>query len=273
MTVSKEESMKTAVTIAGSDPSGGAGIQADIKTMLANGVYAMSVLTALTAQNTKGVSGIFTLSTDFIKAQMDAVFTDIPPDAVKIGMVSEEGCISCIAERLRYYESKNVVVDPVMIATSGAKLIEDTASAAMKKELFPLAALITPNIPEAEALTALSINCHADMEKAAALLHEEHGSAVFLKGGHRLTDSDDLFYDGNKFIWLRGEHIDNPNTHGTGCTLSSAIAANLAKGKNLHQSVTLAKAYVYDAIAAKLNLGEKNGPIDHASSLKGEYMN
>ena len=215
--------MKTALTIAGSDSSGGAGIQADIKTMAANGVYAMSAITALTAQNTTGVSDIMEVTPKFLGEQIDSVFTDIRPDAAKIGMVASAQLISKIAEKLKEYDAKNVVVDPVMVATSGAKLISDDAIETLKTELMPLADLLTPNIPEAEVLADMKIGSEAEMEAAAGIISRKYGCAVLCKGGHKVSDASDLLCTDSQRIWFRGERIDNPNTHGTGCTLSSAI--------------------------------------------------
>lgn len=261
--------MKTALSIAGSDCSGGAGIQADLKTMTMNGVYAMSVITTLTAQNTTGVMGISEVSPDFLKKQIDAVFTDIQPDAVKIGMVAGSTLIEAIAERLRYYKAKNVVVDPVMAATSGTGLIESDAVAALKRELFSLAALVTPNIAEAEILSGMTIHGKEDMVAAAKLIGDGCGCAVLLKGGHSVGNADDLLYENGDCLWFEGRRIDNPNTHGTGCTLSSAIAANLAKGFDLAQSVARAKEYISGALGAMLDLGKGFGPLNHAFYLSG----
>ncbi len=257
--------MRKALTIAGSDSSGGAGIQADIKTMTMNGVFAMSAITALTAQNTTGVTGILDVSPEFLRKQLDAVFEDIFPDAVKIGMVSSSGLIQVIAERLRHYEAKNIVVDPVMVATSGARLIEETAIEVLKSNLLPLATVITPNIPEAEILTGMTIKDESGMEQAAQQLYEHYGCAALVKGGHRINDANDVLYgpDNVRPVWLRGKRIDNPNTHGTGCTLSSAIAANLAKGYSLTESTDRAKAYLSGALGAMLDLGHGSGPLAH----------
>ena len=219
--------MKTALTIAGSDSSGGAGIQADIKTMTANGVYAMSAVTALTAQNTTGVYGILESTPEFLASQLDCIFTDIFPDAVKTGMVSSTGLIEVIADKLKQYKAKNIVVDPVMVATSGSRLISQEAVDALKELLLPLATVLTPNIPEAEVLSGLTISGPADMEKAAQAIGEAYGCAVLCKGGHDLNDANDLLWRNGTCKWFHGRRIDNPNTHGTGCTLSSAIASNL----------------------------------------------
>lgn len=264
--------MKTALTIAGSDSSGGAGIQADIKTMTANGVYAMSAVTALTAQNTTGVYGILESTPEFLTSQLDCIFTDIFPDAVKTGMVSSTGLIEVIADKLKQYKAKNIVVDPVMVATSGSRLISQEAVDALKELLLPLATVLTPNIPEAEVLSELTISGPADMEKAAQAIGEAYGCAVLCKGGHDLNDANDLLWRDGTCKWFHGRRIDNPNTHGTGCTLSSAIASNLAKGCDLDTAVERAKAYLSGALAAMLDLGAGQGPMDHLFDLKGEYV-
>ena len=266
--------MKTALTIAGSDCSGGAGIQADMKTMTMNGVYAMSVITALTAQNTTGVTGIMEVSPEFLSKQLDAVFTDIFPDAVKIGMVSSPDLIEVIAERLSFYKAKNIVVDPVMVATSGAKLISDDAVEVLFDKLMPLATVITPNIPEAEILSGMKIKTERDMEEAAKKISEKiskNGSdnqvAVLIKGGHSICDANDLLYQRESIVSFKGERIDNPNTHGTGCTLSSAIASFLAIGNPLDESIRNAKNYITGALKAGLDLGSGSGPLMHNYKL------
>ena len=263
--------MKTALSIAGSDSCGGAGIQADIKTMTLNGVYAMSAVTALTAQNTTGVRDIMEASPSFLEQQLDAVFEDIFPDAVKIGMVSSAELIRAIAAKLRQYEARNIVVDPVMVATSGARLIQEEAIATLTKELLPLATVVTPNVPEAEILTGMEIQTREDMEAAAKKIGDGFGCAVLLKGGHSVNDANDLLYAQGSCRWFEGKRIDNPNTHGTGCTLSSAIAANLAKGFTLEQAVKRAKDYISGALAAMLDLGAGSGPMNHAFDLQGEF--
>ena len=263
--------MRTALTIAGSDSSGGAGIQADIKTMTMNGVFAMSAVTALTAQNTTGVTGIMEATPEFLKEQLDNIFQDIYPDAVKIGMVSSEALIRVIAERLRFYKAGNIVVDPVMVATSGARLISEEAIEALKEELLPLAELVTPNIPEAEVLAGIPIHREEDMITAAKIISETYGSAVLCKGGHSLNDANDLLYANGQYQWFLGKKIDNSNTHGTGCTLSSAIAANLAKEFDLPASVERAKRYISGALSSMLDLGKGRGPMNHAFSLTGEF--
>lgn len=294
---------KAVLTIAGSDSSGGAGIQADIKTMLANGVYAMSAVTALTAQNTCGVTGIMEVTPEFLAQQLKTVFADICPDSVKIGMVTSAEQMEVIAETLRKYRAKNVVLDPVMVSTSGRRLMEDGAIETMERALFPLAAVITPNLPEAEVICGGAITDTAAMERAAAKIGQKYGCAVLLKGGHAAGGADDVLWQRNGHVasgaagdangavsdasgaagdasgaagdaggvtghagslrWYRGSRIDNPNTHGTGCTLSSAIASNLAKGQPLEEAVARAKEYLSGAIAAMLDLGAGSGPLDH----------
>lgn len=263
--------MKTALTIAGSDSSGGAGIQADIKTMIANGVYAMSAITALTAQNTTGVTAIMEVTPEFLGEELDNIFTDIYPDAVKIGMVSSGALLHVIAEKLQEYKARNIVVDPVMIATSGARLISEEAVEVLKNSLLPMAALVTPNIPEAEVLSGRKIVTPEDMIKAAALIGETYHCAVLCKGGHQLNDANDLLWKEGGYRWFRGERINNPNTHGTGCTLSSAIASNLAKGYELESAVERAKKYISGALAAMLDLGKGSGPMDHGFDIHSEF--
>ena len=265
--------MRTAVTIAGSDSSGGAGIQADIKTMIANGVYAMSAITALTAQNTTGVTGIMEVTSEFLGEELDNIFTDIYPDAVKIGMVSSSALIEKIADKLKEYQAENIVVDPVMVATSGAKLISEEAIGTLKKRLLPIASVLTPNIPEAEVLAEMEIHSADDMIEAAKKISDTYHCAVLCKGGHKLNDANDLLYRDGDYRWFNGKRIDNPNTHGTGCTLSSAIASNLAKGFDMDTSVERAKDYISGALAAMLDLGKGSGPMDHGFAITGEYKN
>ena len=267
----KDMKMKTALTIAGSDCSGGAGIQADIKTMTMNGVYAMSAVTALTAQNTTGVTGIQESSPEFLEMQLDAVFEDIYPDAVKIGMVASGELIRAIADRLRHYDAGNVVIDPVMVSTSGSALMRTDAVNILVEELLPLATLVTPNIPEAEVLSGRTISTKEDMIEAAKQIGDENHCAVLLKGGHSVNDANDLLYAEGRLTWFQGKRIDNPNTHGTGCTLSSAIASNLAKGFSLEESVERAKSYISEALEAMLDLGKGSGPMQHNFGLTGEY--
>lgn len=266
--------MKTALTIAGSDSSGGAGIQADIKTMISNGVYAMSAITALTAQNTTGVTAIMDVTPEFLGEQIDEIFTDIYPDAVKIGMVSASGLIEKIADKLIEYKAKNIVVDPVMVATSGAKLITDDAINTLKEKLLPLATVLTPNIPEGEVLAGMKIENENenDMIGAAKFISEKFDCAVLMKGGHQINDANDLLYRNGDYKWFNGKRINNPNTHGTGCTLSSAIASNLAKGYDLDKAVLRAKDYISGALAAMLDLGKGSGPMNHAFACDNEFM-
>lgn len=263
------KTMKTALSIAGTDPTGGAGAQADLKTMTVNGVFGMSVITALVAQNTTGVRAVQESTPEFLRQQLDAVFEDIVPDAVKIGMVSSSELIRVIAERLRYYKACNIVVDPVMVATAGSALIQSDAVQTMIRELFPLAAVITPNIPEAEVLSGMSIRTKEEMETAAKKISASCGCAVLLKGGHSINDANDLLCANGSLQWFEGRRIKNPNTHGTGCTLSSAIAANLAKGYPLEQAVQRAKDYLSAALAAMLDLGSGSGPLDHTLGANG----
>ncbi len=253
---------KAVLTIAGSDCSGGAGIQADIKTITAHGMYAMSAITALTAQNTLGVEGIMEVPPNFLRKQLQSIFTDIPPDAVKIGMLADEGIIEAVGEALAEYDAKNIVLDPVMISTSGSRLLKEEAITALKK-LFAAARVITPNIPEAEALCGFGITKSQDMERAGRALYKGYGCAVLVKGGHGIGGADDLLCENGELFWLRAERVENQNTHGTGCTLSSAIACGLAAGKELRKSVEEAKAYLTGALKAGLDLGKGSGPVDH----------
>lgn len=264
--------MKTALTIAGSDSSGGAGIQADLKAMTMNGVYGMSAVTALTAQNTTGVTGILEVPPEFLKKQLDAVFSDIYPDAVKTGMVSSSELIYTIASSLREYKARNIVVDPVMVSTSGARLIAEEAVKTLEDELLPLALVATPNIPEAEILAGIKIQTEQDMAEAAGIIHSRFGCSVLVKGGHNINDANDvLCYGPDSFTWYYGQRVNNPNTHGTGCTLSSAIASNLAKGMSIDDAVRCGKAYVTGALSAMLDLGKGRGPMNHAFNLTGKF--
>lgn len=262
----------TVLTIAGSDSSGGAGIQADLKTMCAHGVFGMSAITALTAQNTCGVTGVLTVDAAFLEKQIDAVFTDIPPEAVKIGMVSSAEIAHQVAVSLKKWDAKNVVLDTVMVATSGAVLLEESEAQVLIEELIPLAKIITPNIPEAEKLSDMKIFDKESMAQAAVEIVKQTGfqGAVLIKGGHQIEDADDYLYCDGKGVWLHGRRIDNPNTHGTGCTLSSAIASNLALGYDLEESVRRAKEYISGALEAMLDLGNCSGPLDHMFVLDQE---
>ena len=264
--------MRTALTIAGTDPSGGAGIQADLKTMTAHRVYGMSAITAVVAQNTTGVTGIMEVTPEFLAEQLDDVFTDIFPDAVKIGMVSSSALIRVIAEKLKQYHAKNIVLDPVMVATAGSKLISDEAISTLKEVLIPLADVITPNIPEMEVLSGMTIQSDRDMERAAAkFAGDTCHCAVLCKGGHQLNDANDLLNVDGENLWFYGKRIATSNTHGTGCTLSSAIASNLATGRGLAESVRRAKAYLSGALGDMLDLGKGSGPMNHAFAIEGEY--
>lgn len=255
--------MKKVLTIAGSDCSGGAGIQADIKTITAHKMYAMSAITALTAQNTTGVYGIQEATPEFVGAQLDCIFTDIRPDSVKIGMVSNLKIIHTIVAKLKQYEATNIVVDPVMVSTSGCKLISDEAMDALMQELLPLGTVITPNIPEAEVLCGFKIRNEDDMILATKEIAKQYHGAILLKGGHLVNDAIDLLYENGKLHWYLAERIQNPNTHGTGCTLSSAIACNLAAGCSLEESIQNAKEYLTGALKSMLDLGAGSGPLDH----------
>jgi len=264
--------LKKVLTIAGSDSGGGAGIQADIKTMIANGVFAMSAITALTAQNTLGVSEILETGAEFLKKQLVSVFDDLYPDAVKTGMLPSEAEVCVVADVLVKYGAKNIVVDPVMVSTAGSSLSSDSAVDAMKKKLFPVADLITPNIPEAEVLSGMNITDKRTMEKAALFIGDVFGCNVLLKGGHSIKDSSDVLCCDGELKWICAERINNPNTHGTGCTLSSAIASNLAKGMNIYDAVVLAKEYISGALGALLDIGSGNGPLNHGFDLKSRYI-
>lgn len=265
--------MKTVLTIAGSDCSGGAGIQADLKTMLANGVYGMSVITSLTAQNTTGVRSISNAEPLFLADQIDSVFEDIVPDAVKTGMIPSKELVEVTADKLKTYGVKNLVVDPVMVATSGADLSDSESVKALKEKLIPLALVVTPNIPEAEVLSGLKIITKDDMTKAAEKIYSECGCSVLIKGGHTGNDADDILYHGGGVFVFGSKRIDNKNTHGTGCTLSAAIASNLAKGMKLPEAVRRAKKYITGAIEAGLDLGHGRGPLDHGYDIVSEFKN
>lgn len=263
----KDKAMLPVLTIAGSDSSGGAGIQADLKTMTAHRAYGMSVICALTAQNTTGVTGILNVPTDFITAQMDAVFGDIPPLATKLGMLSTSDIICTVAEGLKCHRAANIVVDPVMVAESGAKLLADDAAQALIDRLLPMATVITPNLYEAQILSGMSITTRDDMTAAAKVLADLTPAAVLIKGGHLSGDAADLLYHKGEEHWFCAPRIANPNSHGTGCTLSSAIACRLAAGHSIPEAVELAKAYLTDALAANLDLGHGKGPLNHCCRL------
>lgn len=257
--------MKKVLSIAGSDCSGGAGIQADIKTIIMHRMYAMTVITTMTAQNTTGVFSVVDSPPEFVKQQLDAVFTDIFPNSIKIGMVSNKEIVCTIADKLKQYDAKNIVLDPVMVSTSGCKLISDDAIQSIKDYLFPLSSIITPNIYEAEILSGVSIKDEKDMLKSAEKIKEIFNGVVLIKGGHLKNSSNDLLYENNEVKWFKSERINNPNTHGTGCTLSSAIACNLANECSFDISVNNAKKYLTKCLKSMLNLGKGSGPINHCT--------
>ncbi|HHW04238.1 MAG TPA: bifunctional hydroxymethylpyrimidine kinase/phosphomethylpyrimidine kinase [Thermoanaerobacterales bacterium] len=259
--------MKLALTIAGSDSGGGAGIQADLKTFSAHGVFGMSVITSITAQNTVGVLGIEDVSPSMVALQMKAVFEDLYPDAVKIGMVSNKEIIEAVAEGLECYKPANVVLDPVMISKTGSQLLKPEAIKALKEKLIPLSTVVTPNLMEAGELSDVEIKDKKDMKEAARKIFAMGAKAVIVKGGHLTGDAADILYDGNDFIELISERIDTENTHGTGCTFSSAIAANLALGYNLADSARKAKEYITGAIRHALDIGKGVGPTNHFWNL------
>ena len=261
------KSVPTAMTIAGSDSGGGAGIQADLKTFAALGVYGTSVLTAVTAQNTVGVTAVHEIPTEVIAAQIEAVFTDIGVGAVKTGMLANSSIIECVASQLQRYSVPWLVVDPVMVAKSGHPLLEDIATETLRTSLVPLASVITPNIPEAETLTSMKISSDADVEQAAQKLVSMGAKAVVVKGGHREGPATDLYYDGSRFHEFSAERIETANTHGTGCTFASAIAAGLARGMSMLDAVSLAKDYVTEAIRRSFSFGRGHGPLNHFYKL------
>ena len=259
--------MKKVLTIAGTDPTGGAGIQADLKTMMAHKVYVMSIITALVAQNTTGVRDIMEVTPQFLNEQFDCVFEDIYPDAIKIGMVSSPVLIETIVTKLKQYSVKNIVVDPVMVSTSGSRLLADNALKLLKESLIPHATIITPNIPEAQVLADILIDSKSTMIKAAEKIGSFYNGYILLKGGHFKNRADDLLYYQGNINWLESEKINNFNTHGTGCTLSSAIASNLAIGYSMNESVIRAKEYITGALNANLDLGKGSGPLNHCWSM------
>lgn len=262
--------IKQVLTIAGSDSGGGAGIQADIKAMSANGVFAMSVITAVTAQNTEEVTDVFELPTSIVAAQIDAVFDDFSVAAVKTGMLSSSAVIEVVAGLLKPQNVTNVVVDPVMVSKSGHPLLKPDAIETMKTKLFPLALLVTPNIHEAQQLSGIEIKTLADARRAAKVIHGFGSKHVLIKGGHLLAErATDLLYDGRFFAIFRGEFIDTPHTHGTGCTFASAIAAHLARGKPIYDAIETAKTYLTEAIRHSLAIGHGTGPTNHFYFLGG----
>lgn len=259
--------MKSVLTIAGSDSSGGAGIQADIKTISMHGVYASSVITALTAQNTLGVREIYDISPQFLAHQLDCVFEDIYPDAIKIGMLGNHEMIDVVAKKLVQYGAKNIVLDPVMVATSGSRLINEDAISSMIEKLFPLTILITPNTMEAEILGRMKIGSIKDQKQCANQIFQKWNTNVLLKGGHLSGNAFDVLVCGDGEFGFEAPRSANKNTHGTGCTLSSAIASNLALGYDLQESIQRSKDYLTRAIMANLNLGKGRGPINHLFGL------
>lgn len=259
--------MKKVLTIAGSDSSGGAGIQADLKTFSAHGVFGMSVITAVTAQNTQGVFAVQDMTPEIIASQLDAIFTDIDVDAVKIGMVSQIDTIKIIAEKLKQYKPKHIVLDPVMVSKSGYDLLSPDAKEALIQELIPLATVITPNLPEAEVITGRNISTIKEMEEAAIQIHSLGAKSVLVKGGHLDNEATDISYDGNEFTYFNGIRIHTTNTHGTGCTLSSSIASNLANGFQLIESISKAKEYITLAIQHSFSIGKGVGPVHHFYAL------
>ena len=252
-----------AMTIAGSDSGGGAGVQADLKTFAALGVYGASTLTAITAQNTVAVTTVHDIPTDVITAQIDAVLTDIGADAVKTGMLSSSDIIECVCEALEVHGVQRLVVDPVMIAKSGDALLREDAIGSLRTRLLPLAMVVTPNIPEAEALTETTIVSDADVRRAAEAIVGMGARSVVVKGGHREGPATDLFYDGKEFKEFTAPRFDTVNTHGTGCTFASAVAAGLARGMVVTDAVALAKDYVTEGIRHSFSIGQGHGPLNH----------
>lgn len=259
--------MRKVLTIAGSDSCGGAGIQADLKTFSAHGVYGMSVITAVTAQNTMGVFGVQDISVELIEKQIEAVFDDITVDAVKIGMVSKSDTIGAISQSLEKYGVKNLVVDPVMVSKSGYHLLQPEAKEALIKLLLPMAIVTTPNIPEAEVITGLAIRDIEDMKRAAIEIHKMGPRYVLVKGGHLEGEAIDILFDGETFTAYHCKRINTKNTHGTGCTLSSAIAANLGKGMDIKEAIKRAKDYITIAIEQSFSIGKGVGPTHHFYQL------
>ena len=259
--------MKKVLTIAGSDSSGGAGIQADLKTFSAHGTYGMSVITAVTAQNTQGVLAVQDISVELISKQIEAIFEDIKVDGLKIGMASQISTINTIGEGLRFYNPSNIVIDPVMVSKSGYHLLQRSAMKALVGILLPLATVVTPNIPEAEVITGIKINNIAEMEKAAGMIYKMGPRNVLVKGGHLENEATDVLFDGIKFTYLKSSRIDTKNTHGTGCTLSAAIASNLAIGYSVEEAVRSAKEYITIAIENSLSIGKGVGPTNHFYTL------
>lgn len=259
--------MKKVLTIAGSDSSGGAGIQADLKAFSAHGVFGMSVITAVTAQNTQGVLAVQDIDVDIITKQIEAIFDDISVDGMKIGMVSRSETIRAIASGLTHYKAQNIVIDPVMISKSGYYLLQKDAVDALVSCLLPLATVLTPNIPEAEEISGIKIQSLKDMEEAARKIHALGPRYILLKGGHLKTDATDILFDGDTFEYFVTPRIDTHNTHGTGCTLSAAIAANLARGFSVQEAVSRGKQYIHTAIEHSFSIGKGVGPVHHFYDL------
>lgn len=270
LTKRSEKILKKVLTIAGSDCSGGAGIQADLKTFSAHGLYGMSVIVSVVAENTSRVIDIQDISTDMIQKQIDAVFEDIEVDAIKIGMLSGRDCMQAVCEGLEKYRPKNIVIDPVMLAKGGHALMQENALEFFKTRLIPFADMLTPNIPEAEAITSMKIATVEDMKEAAELIYSMGAKSVLVKGGHLMGDAEDILYDGNNFFSFTTKRINTKNTHGTGCTFSSAIASNLALGMDCYKAVEKAKKYVTMAIEHSLDIGKGHGPTNHFYKL---YLN
>lgn len=259
--------MKKVLSIAGSDCSGGAGIQADLKTFSAHGVFGMSVIVSVVAENTSRVIDIQDITPDMVRKQIDAVFEDIGADAVKIGMLSSPECMEAVAERMEYYKPQNIVIDPVMYAKNGCPLMDMEAIDTLMQRIIPLADVLTPNIPEAEKIVGMEILTVKDMETAARKICDMGAETVVVKGGHAIGNALDVLFDGNKFYYFETARIDTKNTHGTGCTFSSAIASGLAKGLNVQEAVSTAKDYVTTAIRHSLSIGKGNGPTHHFYDL------
>lgn len=265
--------MKKVLTIAGSDCSGGAGIQADLKTFSAHGVYGMSVIVSVVAENTSRVIDIQDISPDMIEKQIDAIFEDIEVDAVKIGMLSNALCMEAVARKLEEYKPKNIVIDPVMYAKNGSPLMEPNSINTLIKVILPYADILTPNIPEAEKISNIKIGNYEDMERAAKIIYEMGSKNVLLKGGHAIGDPIDILYDGRDFYYYKSKRIDTKNTHGTGCTFSSAIASNLALGMGVPAAVERAKKYITTAIEHSLDIGKGHGPTHHFYDLYKNGLN
>lgn len=263
--------MKTVLTIAGSDPFGGAGLQADLKTFTAHDVYGMTVITLLSAQNSIGFYEASVTSVDLLEKQIDAIFEDVRPDAIKTGMLLSSEIIKLVADKLKQYKPNNLLIDPVMIAHRSIILIKEDAQKTMINELIPLADIITPNLGEAEIISGMKIKNKEDMIKATKKIFDRFGCVVFTKGGISKDDADDLLYTKDGYKWIKGDLIDTKNTRGTGCSLSAAIISNLAKGKSIEESVTQAKRFVTKGLESNIQIGNGRGPIQHSFDIEGEY--